>query len=157
MRALIAAVLWLGSANLGAPAGITSRPSQAQTAPADEHEVEMALTHYAHLVETMDHAGIARLYAENGEIVNPGQPPIHGRAAIEVFLRQFADYKVQHHEVHATKTVVDGDHARQEGTYQQRVRVPDGQVVEVSGQFTAEWIREDGQWHILRMGTTPAK
>ena len=53
-------------------------------------------------------------------------------------------------------TSVDGNHATQTGTYRQRVRGPDGNVLDVSGNFVLDWIRDgSGVWLIQRAATTP--
>jgi len=122
-----------------------------------EKEVRAALAHYATLVRTMDHAGIAAMFAADGEIVNPGQAPVRGPVAIEAFLRQFDAYKVLSETMHPARTTVSGERATQTGTYRQRVRVPDGRVMDVSGGFEADWIRDaGGAWRIRRLATTPS-
>jgi ketosteroid isomerase-like protein len=139
------------------PAEIT-RPAPERSAAADKVLVEAALRRYSDLALAMDHAGIAALFAPEGEIVNRGQPPVHGPAAIEAFLSGFVGYKVLNNSTLPSSTLVAGDRAFQQGSYRQRVRKPDGGVIEVSGLFQAEWVRAaaSGQWLILRMATTPA-
>ncbi len=142
-RAMLAAVLFL------------TIPSAA-TAGTPESDVRAALQRYAHLVQKMDHAAIAAMFAPDGEVVNPGRDPIHGPAAIEAFLRQFDAYHVLSETMAARTTVVDGDRATQTGTYHQRVRDPDGKVLDVSGNFTLEWIRDASHvWRIRRAATAP--
>jgi ketosteroid isomerase-like protein len=121
-----------------------------------QHEVRAALAHYATLVKAMDNPAIAAMFTSDGEIVNRGQPSIKGPAAIEAFLQRFSDYHVLSEKLTPASTTVDGNHAAQEGTYRQRVRGPDGHVLNVSGRFIAEWIRDDnGIWRIRKMGTSP--
>ena len=130
----------------------------AQNAASAESQVRAALQHYAQLIEKMDNAGIAALFTEDGEVVNPGRDPIKGPAAIEAFLKQFSDYHVLSQTMIPQKTQVDGDHAQQEGTFKQRVRGPDGNVIEASGTFTIDWIRDSsGAWRIRRVATTPQR
>jgi ketosteroid isomerase-like protein len=106
----------------------------------------------------MDHAAIAALFDPEGEILHEGQVSTHGRAAIESFLESFSKYQVLENRTEPTSTVVHGDTAEQVGSYHQRVRTPDGQVVEVSGSFRAEWIKAaSGTWLIKRMGTSAAR
>ena len=124
--------------------------------PSDQARVEAELALYSELVLAMDHAGIAALFAPEGEIVNPGQAPVHGRAAIEAFLSGFSGYRVLSNSVVPSSTQVTGEQAVQVGQYRQRVRTPDGKVLEVSGSFRAEWVRNGShQWLIQRMSTTP--
>jgi hypothetical protein len=117
--------------------------------------VNLLLNKFAQLSRDMDAAGIAAMYAREGEIVNPGQDAIKGRAAIEAFLRRFAEYKVLEYELTPTSTTSDKNNVTQKGTLHQRVRTPQGRIVEVSGTFTAEWVLEDFIWHIKRMTTAP--
>src|SRR5215471_14976453 len=105
-------------------------------AASPESEVRAALERYVRLVQKMDHAGIAAMFAPDGEVVNPGRDPVRGPAAIEAFLKQFAGYHVMRETMVPATTTVDGDRATQSGTYAQRVRAPDGKVIDVSGRFT---------------------
>jgi ketosteroid isomerase-like protein len=118
--------------------------------------VDLMLNKLAQLSRDMDAAGVAKLYARDGEIANPGQEAIKGRAAIEAFLEKFADYKILEYVLTPSATAGDKNGVTQKGTFHQRVRTPDGQIVEVSGTFTAEWVLEDFIWHIKRMTTAPA-
>jgi uncharacterized protein (TIGR02246 family) len=137
-----------------APASALAERAQVE-APA-ESQVRAALQRYAELVEKMDHAAIAALFTEDGEVVNPGRDPIKGPAAIEAFLKQFSDYHVLNEMMIPQKTQVDGDRANQEGTFKQRVRGPDGNIIDVSGTFTIDWIRDSsGAWRIQRVATAP--
>jgi uncharacterized protein (TIGR02246 family) len=128
----------------------------ARIAATPQSEVRGALLRYVHLVQKMDHAGIAALFTPDGEVVNPGRDPIRGPAAIEAFLRQFDAYHVMNEMMLPRTTVVDGDRATQTGTYRQRVRDPDGKVLDVSGTFTLDWVRDAaGVWRIQRAATSP--
>ena len=117
-------------------------------------EIESNLTRYNNLVLLMDNARIAELFAEDGELVGPNGP-IRGPKAIREFLETFKDYHVKANKTTPTSTSVYGAHAKQIGTYWQRVQLPSKETVEVSGRFEASWIRRSGQWLIERMSTTP--
>lgn len=134
-----------------------SRSKVASTPAAPEQEVRAALAHYVDLVRAMDSAGIAAMFAADGEIVNPGQAPVHGPAAIEAFLKQFESYKVLDETMTAATTTVTGVRATQSGTYKQTVRTPDGNTLNVSGGFDAEWIRDRGAWRLRRLATAPTR
>jgi len=121
-----------------------------------ESQVRGALQRYVRLVQRMDHAGIATMFAADGEVLNPGRDPIKGRGAIQAFLEQFAGFEVINEMMVPRTTSVDGSHATQIGTYRQRVRGPDGNIIDVSGKFVLDWIRDgSGVWLIQRMATTP--
>jgi uncharacterized protein (TIGR02246 family) len=124
-------------------------------APAPEKEVRAALAHYADLVRHMDHAAIAAMFTPDGEVLNPGQAPVRGPAAIDAFLQQFSAYRVLSEELKPSSTIVTGDRARQTGIYRQSVRAPDGSTIKVSGAFTIEWLRTADGWRIQRAATTP--
>ncbi len=124
-------------------------------APTPEMEVRAALARYADLVRHMDHAALAAMFTPDGEIVNPGQPPVHGPAAIEAFLRQFSGYQVLVEIMKPERTAVTGDRAAQSGLYRQSVRTPDGSMVSVGGRFALDWVRTSDGWRIQRAATTP--
>ena len=68
------------------------------------------------------------------------------------------DFKVLSEEVTAdTVTARDPAHGQASGTYRQSVRLPKGDVVEVHGTYTAEWLRAaDGTWQMERITAVPA-
>lgn len=121
--------------------------------PSPAVELQAALARYEQLVLSMDHAGIASLFVEDGEVDNDGQRPITGPAAIDTFLRQFSAYKVLRYEIVATRTTINDPAAVQTGSFHQRVRLPDGRVVDVFGKFKVEWVWTAQGWRIWRMGT----
>lgn len=121
------------------------------SSPADD--LQAALARYEKLVLSMDHAAIASLFTQDGKVVNAGERPIEGRPAIDAFLRGFSGYKVVRYEIVATRTTINGPAAVQTGPFHQRVRVPDGRVIDVFGTFKAEWILTPDGWRIWRMGT----
>jgi len=136
----------------GAAGDAAPRPDSPQA------QVEAALGRYAALVLAMDHAGIAAMFAAEGAIVNDGQPPIRGPVKIRAFLESFSGYKVLANDMETSRTVVEGETAVQEGTYHQRVRTPEGKVLEVSGRFEVRWARSGpGEWLIEQMGTQPLR
>jgi ketosteroid isomerase-like protein len=123
----------------------------------DKGVVESRLQRYAGLMLAMDSAGMARMFAPDGEMVNPKRPPVHGREAIQKFLESYSDYKVLSNEDTATNTLIDGDTAEQLGTYRQKVRAPDGQIFEATGRLEIEWTHAGpGEWLIVQLATFPA-
>jgi uncharacterized protein (TIGR02246 family) len=129
---------------------------RAKKMEADRTEVQGRLERYQALLLSMDSAGIAAMFAPDGEMVNPKQPPVKGRDAIQKFLSSFSDYKVLSNADTATSTLIDGDTAEQIGTYRQKVRSPDGQLFEASGRLEIGWVRgPSGEWLIAQMATFP--
>ncbi|MDQ2868013.1 MAG: nuclear transport factor 2 family protein [Verrucomicrobiota bacterium] len=118
--------------------------------------MDAALRRYSDCVLRTDSAGIAKLFAPDGVVANPGRPNIVGPAAVKKFLEQFKDFKVQAYTIESKRTSVTGAIAEQVGTYRQRVRLPKKKVIEVSGRFRTVWTHtNDGRWLIRRMETTP--
>ena len=127
-------------------------------APRAEQEIRGLTQHYAELVLAMDSAGIAALFTADGEVAADGQAPIHGPAAIRAHLETFKDYHVLAESLTADRIAVAGSTGHVVGTYHQRVRLPSGEVVEVGGTYTADWVRDPtGAWHIQRMATVAQK
>lgn len=124
--------------------------------PSPEAEVEEALARYERWSVAMAHDSIASLFTPDGAMSNAGQAPIIGPAAIRTFLRSFAAFHVLSNRLIADTTRVQGDTARQTGSYRQRVRIPAGDTVEVSGRFVAEWVKlAAGDWRLRRLATAP--
>jgi ketosteroid isomerase-like protein len=125
---------------------------------ADKAELEARLQHYSALVLAMDSAGIAAMFAEDGELVNPNRPPVRGRAAVRKFLAGFSDFHVISNVDLLEGTTVDGDTAEQLGTYSQSVRSPGGKVFEAKGRFEIGWVRDSsGEWLLSQVATFPSK
>lgn len=147
IRGAGAAVLWLALGSVGGCA--TQRADSAA-------QVQAAFEHYCTLMRAMDHSGIAAMFSSDGEIANAGQAPIHGRMMINAFLAGFADYRVLTYTTDAVRTQISGEYARIDTVYHERVRLPDGRLVEVSGNLEALWHRSPrGRWYLTRMATRP--
>jgi uncharacterized protein (TIGR02246 family) len=122
----------------------------------DRRAVEFALERYSNLVLVIDHAGIAALFAPDGELVTEGQPAVRGPEAIDKHLATFKDYHVKSNVIRADSTSVFGSRATQIGRYRQRVELPSHETVEVSGRFEARWIKKsDGRWLFERLTAKP--
>jgi uncharacterized protein (TIGR02246 family) len=133
----------------------SARPCALQALQPAEAEVGAALQHYADLLRAMDDHALAQSFTADGEVVNPGQAPIRGPEAIEKFIRQFDGYRVLEYDIRAEKTAVTGQTATQSGHFRQKVNAPDGRTLDVTGRFTADWVRgSDGTWRLRRMETS---
>ena len=124
---------------------------------ADKAAVEAGLQRYSQLLLAMDSSGIADLFAPEGEVVNPSQPPVHGRAAIRTFIASFSDFHVLSNTDISTSTLIDGNTAEQLGTYEQSVRSPQGHLFKVSGRLEIKWVKDaaSGEWQIMQLETFP--
>lgn len=124
----------------------------------DKAKVEAGLQQYAQLVQNMDYAGVAAMFAPDGELANPTRPSVHGREAIRTFMEGFSDFHVLSNTDTAASTLIDGNTAEQLGTYHQSVRSPQGHLFEVSGRIEVEWEKDaSGNWYILQLETFPQK
>jgi uncharacterized protein (TIGR02246 family) len=124
---------------------------------ADKAAVDAGLQRYSQLLLAMDSSGIAAMFAPEGEVVNPSQPPVRGREAIRAFIASFSDFHVLSNVDASTSILIDGNTAEQIGTYRQSVRSPQGHAFEVSGRLEIEWIKDaSGQWMIQQLATFPA-
>jgi uncharacterized protein (TIGR02246 family) len=128
----------------------SSRPSEVES-------VQQALQNYSRLILHMDNDGIADLFTEQGEIINPGQPEIKGRESIRKFLGSFTEYKVIAESLQPDSTSVSGTRAVQFARYHQKVLVPSGKTLDASGRIKIEWVLENGRWLIVRAEDLPKK
>ena len=104
----------------------------------------------------MAHDSIAAMYAPDGRLDAPGRAPVVGPVAISAFLQSFAAYRVIHYAMVLDSLTVSADTAETLGRWWQRVRVPAGDTVEVSGGIRAQWVRtRAGGWLLHSMGTDP--
>jgi len=123
----------------------------------DRARIEARLQQYSARVLAMDPPGMAALFAPDGEMVNPRQPPVRGRAAIEKFLAGYSDFKVLANSDEPSSILIDGDTAEQIGTYRQSVRSPEGKVFATSGRLEIAWVRDaSGEWYIQQWATFPS-
>ena len=123
---------------------------------ARQREIQQATQHYSDLIVAMDHASIAAMYTNDGEMAAEGQPIIRGPDAIKAHLETFKDFHVLSESLTADTITVSDSAAHVVGTYHQKVRIPAGDVVEVSGGYVADWLLDKtGQWRVRRMATAP--
>lgn len=123
---------------------------------ADRAAVDAGLQRYSQLITAMDSAGIAAMFAPDGEVTNPSTPPVHGREAIKAYIASFSDFHVLSNADVSTSILIDGNTAEQIGTYQQSVRSPQGHLFDVSGRLEIEWVKDaSGQWLIQQLATFP--
>jgi uncharacterized protein (TIGR02246 family) len=122
----------------------------------DRAAVQARLQHYSDLLLAMDSRGIAMIFTPDGEMTNPKSPPVKGREAIEKFIAGFSDFHVISNSETPTSILIDGNTAEQMGDYHQKVRTPDGRILEISGRFEIEWVRSaSGEWLLLQVATFP--
>jgi uncharacterized protein (TIGR02246 family) len=123
----------------------------------DAARVEDALRNYERLLRAKDSAGLAAMYAPDGELLEPGMDPLKGPEAIRKFLDSFADVQIESATMTADATEAWPDHALQWGHYAQRVIPPGQPAGEYTGRFVIEWTRRPGgAWLVRRLLVQPS-
>lgn len=136
---------WLGCTVNARPGG-----------PAPEDQLRQAVQQYSKLLAAMDSAAIAAFFTPDGELVVTGQEPVRGPDAIRKHLERFKDFQVQSHVMTTDTVEVHGVEGHVTGHFQQKVRIPSGEVVEARGTYAADWLHgADGKWRLRSLSTTP--
>ena len=124
----------------------------------EDEELRHATQHYGDLVGKMDHAAIAALFDKDGVLAAEGSRPVRGPEAIEKYLESFSKVQVLSESLTVSTVNFRGSNGHVTGTYQQSVRLPEGNVANVHGTFAADWIRGSDQvWRLRRMASFPDK
>ena len=128
----------------------------------DELAIQRVLVEYAARQDARDYPGYAALFAKNGEWVN-GKNAYKGRDAILKMLNDLygptpAGF-VNNDSYHISTNFqvdVNGDRATVRSRHLLVMRGPKGEPTpSLAGRYEDEFIREDGQWKILRRVDTP--
>ena len=128
----------------------------------DELAIQRVLVEYAARQDARDYPGYASLFAKNGEWVN-GKNAYKGREAILKMLTDLygtppAGY-VNSESYHISTNFqidVNGDRATVRSRHLLVMRGPKGEPTpSLAGRYEDEFIREEGQWKILRRVDTP--
>lgn len=128
----------------------------------DELAIRRVLVAYATTQDAHDYAGYAALFAKDGEWVN-GKTVHKGRDAI---LKMLVDLYGQpppgytnnesFHISYNADVTINGDRAIARSRHLLIMRGPKGEPVpSLAGRYDDEFIREEGQWKILRRVDTP--
>ena len=123
----------------------------------DELAIRRVLVDYSATQDARDYAGYAALFARDGEWVN-GKTVHKGREAIHKMLVELYGAAppgyVNGESFHITSNPqinVSGDRATARSRHLLILRGPNGQPTPaLAGRYEDEFIREDGQWKILR-------
>jgi uncharacterized protein (TIGR02246 family) len=146
------------------PAGEPARPTVEQRLQRveDELAIQRVLVEYSATQDAHDYAGYAALFARAGEWVN-GRNVYRGREAIRKMLVDLygvppAGYvNTESYHISSNPQIdLKGDRARVRSRHLLVMRGPRGEPVPMlAGRYEDEFIREDGQWKILRRLDTP--
>jgi uncharacterized protein (TIGR02246 family) len=128
----------------------------------DQLAIQRILVDYSATQDARDYAGYAALFASNGEWVN-GRNVYKGREAIHKMLVDLYGAPppgfVNSESYHITSNAqvdVNGDRATARSRHLLVMRGPNGEPVPMlAGRYEDEFIRENGQWKILRRVDTP--
>lgn len=147
---------WLAAAVL-LLAACTCQAAAPPASDAARHDVEAAMQRYTALLKTGPVDAQVALFTEDGELLEPGMAPLHGRSAIKAFLEPIvAKYEVQSATSTSDAVEVYGDVAYQWGTYTQRAGERGQPGADYTGRYVASWHREaDGHWRISRFLVQP--
>ena len=118
--------------------------------------VEQALARYREALLNSDASKAAAFYTEDAQLSQGDATPLSGRLAILSSLKQPEGWRMLDCEWKAASTDVDGQRAKQRGSFRQQTVAPQGQTVEVQGRFDLHWARQGGDWRITRLHTDPA-
>lgn len=149
-----------GGGPAAAPAALSTE--QRLRRAEDELAIQRVIVEYAARIDAQDFDGYADLFAREGEWRN-GNTVRRGRAEIKDLLvglfgnppEGFVN-RESYHLVSNPQIDVDGDRATARSRHLLIMRGPDGSPVpELTGLYEDEFIREDGQWKILRRVDNP--
>lgn len=94
-----------------------------------------------------DASGIATLYAEDGQLLPPGNQPVQGRSSIEALWRGLLALPVKGFQLSTTELIAHGDDAAEVGRY--TIIGNDGRELD-SGKYIVLWKRGAAGWKLYR-------
>jgi uncharacterized protein (TIGR02246 family) len=123
-----------------------SRAGAASGRQADEAAIREASQALARAFEKGDSRAVAEFWTEEGEYVDEGGDPVHGRAALEKAYAGLFDKRPELKVESTTQTIrfVGADTAVEEGTF--TVRAKDAPAD--SSRYSSLYVREGGRWRI---------
>jgi uncharacterized protein (TIGR02246 family) len=142
-RSFVAVAGLLAAATAGF---LMARDTPATVRPADEHAVREAAQAFARAFEKGDVQAVATAFTEEGEYVDEGGTPIHGREALGKAYTAFFAKRPELKAESKTDSVrfLGQDTALEEGTF--TVRAKD--TPPTTARYSALWARQGGRWQM---------
>jgi ketosteroid isomerase-like protein len=145
----------------GGPAAAPSSEARLRQVE-DQLAIQRVLVEYSARIDARDFEGYADLFAregtwQNGNTVRRGREEIV-QMLVEIFGTPAAGFvnNADYHLVSNPQVDVDGDRATARSRHLLLMRGPDGEPVpELAGLYEDEFIREGGEWKILRRVDNP--
>lgn len=118
------------------------------SAAADEVRAAIEAGNRAFVVAFLkgDADAVAQLYTENAQVIAPGEPVAHGRAAIAAAWRRTIESGVTDLSLQTADVESAGDLAYETG----KVRIVSRDGTSTEGRYVVVWKREDGRWKLHR-------
>ncbi len=118
--------------------------------------IEELLPHYARCVDVQDAQGVGALFTEEGEMCNPGMPPVVGRARIaKLYGKLLPAMRTSSHAVGAQQVLFESaDRAVVHAAFQSwdSYKADDALDCLSFGFYEVEAVREaDGEWRIATL------
>jgi ketosteroid isomerase-like protein len=120
-----------------------------QTAHADgvRSEIDAANAQFTAMAAKGDGAGLATLYASDGQVLPAGSDPIKGTQAIQKFWQGALDSGIAEVGLKTIEIFGHGPTATEVGQYELRDQA--GKVLD-HGKYIVVWRHEGGKWKLLR-------
>jgi uncharacterized protein (TIGR02246 family) len=110
-------------------------------------EIEASNRQFMDAFSRGDAARISTLYAEDGQLLPPGNVPVQGRAAIEQLWRGVLALPVKDFQLQTTEVIAHGEDACEVGKY--TLVGNDGRELD-SGKYIVIWKHGAGGWKLYR-------
>jgi uncharacterized protein (TIGR02246 family) len=137
----------LGSLCAAVIAAFCAAPVRPAHAADARSEIEAANTQFSAMTAKRDAAGLAALYAADGQLLPAGSEAIRGREEIRKFWQGALDSGVAAIALKTIEVFAAGSTATEVGQYE--LRDADGKVLD-RGKYIVVWRHEGHNWRLLR-------
>ena len=137
-------MVYMYAAVLVASIGCAAQPACADGV---RSSIEAANAVFSAAAAKGDGAGLAALYAAEGQVMPAGSEPIRGTAAIQKFWQGALDSGIAGVGLKTLEVFAHGATATEVGQYELRDKA--GKVLD-HGKYIVVWRHEDGKWKLLR-------